>query len=241
MIAAREGIGFHNQAARADIYRYLILFIDGGVYIDIDIDFKFEEYSSKFDASSLITTNGIKLKMSGFPLKCVDGQYTTGIASINNDIIASIPGHFILQDVLGRMLEKYHHLDQQLFLWNNHRFSLNDVKRSGRNDFAQGHEPKFPIRGLQIKAKQWPVSSELSRLNLTKIASGPDALLESLFHYIIKENLTPANSDITFCSWQDGYGQVTTRVFGVDLINHNALSWLKASCKKRYFDTNFDR
>ena len=159
MIAAREGIGFHNHAARADIYRYLILFIEGGIYIDIDIGFKFDKEAPKFDANELITTHGIKLKSSIFPLKYIDGKYTMEKVSINNDIMASIPGHFIMQDVLDRMLEKYHHLDKQLFFLNNHRFSLNDVKRSGRNDFAQGHELKFPIRGFEITGTQWPRSS----------------------------------------------------------------------------------
>ena len=101
LIADQERIGtFRNYAAAADIYRYLILYISGGVYIDIDNKVNF---SRTYDQQT-----SLDIKASyGFL------HHAIGENAVNNDLLASAKYHPILKKLLIAINKNYRNLSQE--------------------------------------------------------------------------------------------------------------------------------
>jgi len=98
---SREMVGLKNLAAASDILRYEILRQEGGYYFDSDTEFELDE-------KSVLTIDPLEhgFKKIGSLLQDKLNDMFDG-----NDILAAVPNHPVMQQVLLSVLENYKQLD----------------------------------------------------------------------------------------------------------------------------------
>lgn len=105
----REMIGAKNLAAASDLLRYAILYLKGGYYFDTDTKFNFfniiRDQNRKWLIQSVLLDEKYKL--------CAD-QFALGFSSVwgQNDIIAALPEHPILEITIESALYAFNDYDK---------------------------------------------------------------------------------------------------------------------------------
>lgn len=106
----RERVGLHNFAAYSDYLRYIILYLEGGTYMDTDITFK------GFDESQWHPILKTPDWLEGFAME----------VRHNNCIIQCQPHHVAMERVLGYCLSQSIGGDYQMDQWSPSQNSLKD-------------------------------------------------------------------------------------------------------------------
>lgn len=128
----REMIGFKNLASASDFLRYLILYFEGGYYIDTDVQIEFQEEGSPTFAEEKLLV-GFKANMVNTH---ADGSaYSNWVG--NNDMIAALPKHPIIKETLLLSLSNYKDLDKSASM-SNKRWPYSKDKRSLTIEVAAG-------------------------------------------------------------------------------------------------------
>lgn len=99
----------NNLAAASDILRYIILYLKGGYYFDIDTKFKFDQKDNHtFESEPLLLGFKANIRCS-YSVFNFNGKQTVTLNSINgnNDIIASLPRHPIIREVIKKVIRFY--------------------------------------------------------------------------------------------------------------------------------------
>lgn len=105
----RELIGFSNYAAASDLLRLEILRQEGGYYLDTDTEFEInDDYMLSPDIRVLGFMTNISFSCSVHNGNAVQVEYR----GINNDIIAALPNHVIIQNTIRSIIANYAKLEK---------------------------------------------------------------------------------------------------------------------------------
>ena len=157
---SREMIGFKNLAATSDWLRYLILYFEGGYYLDTDInlDFTHDVYNHFIPDTSAL----------GFKVPNMYGSKNEVLG--NNDIIASQPKHTIMKNALCIALNNCKLLD-------NTKISLSEAKKLqlSRHSFLMDSK-RFPYSRIGNTS----LSNEGRRMLTIYKSTGPTTLQQGI-------------------------------------------------------------
>lgn len=111
--------GLERYAHKSDLLRYCLLYIYGGVYVDVDLKQKcsLDEIISLSDNSEMITSFGISgnvIKMSKLEIQNNNNKYHP---IISNGIIFSIPSNKILFDQIMYILTGPYKIRHSTFIY----------------------------------------------------------------------------------------------------------------------------
>ena len=218
-IIGREAIGLKNEAALVDLLRCEILRQFGGYYFDTDTKFI-------LDSKSLLIADdaplGIKANFS------VIGEKENLTIHGSNDIIAAIPSHPALENIILYILDQYKELDQtnELAKWNKKKKSLSEAKKNYLDDF----DYLIHDETTAMDAKRFPYLTNYSflhsrRREYTIEASGPVAFIAGL-----KQFLETLKDDENFHSIDFRYGHCGDRwAANVHVVPQFDNTWLKTN------------
>lgn len=160
----REMIGHKNLASVSDLIRYEILRQFGGYYFDTDLEFVLDEHS-RFIPDELPLGIKLRTNLEIIPLDTINA-YHTGKADTNNDLIASLPNHPIINQMIEQCLNVY-----QLF---------DTLEARGPDTYLNKMDKKrFPYS----MPSKLPLSLQENRFNLT-LACGPELILLNTPNYV---------------------------------------------------------
>lgn len=229
----REMVGFKNLAAASDFLRYEILRQEGGYYFDTDTEFK-------VDSSSRLTPDCPVLGIKGnFEIRW--GRNWDNSVNIKelggaNDIIAALPNHNVLQEVILSSIANYRKLDREEYSsWGPSSFREKDIKLR---------------KGVKtMDAKRYPFGENKApfvrnRRNLTIEAAGPSVFCDAVKKYWEGQN---NHSDDALDSLRINRGNRSEfELAGIQVTSHSDQTWLKkpsssevtARSKRPSYDTS---
>ncbi|MBT4964037.1 MAG: hypothetical protein HON32_07640 [Francisellaceae bacterium] len=134
----KEAIGFHNQAARADIYRYAIMWLNGEYYLDIDFD---HGYSLSNRRSIEIDLKYQKEPYEIDRRKFIDEyvRHKFAIRQYNNNFIVALPNQNVFICAIKHSLNVYRKYDttfdffDELAEYDSSDISINSAAKRNRN------------------------------------------------------------------------------------------------------------
>jgi hypothetical protein len=161
---ARETVGAKNLAAVSDFFRYEILRKTGGYYFDTNTEFNIESDSILMPDDA---AEGVLISAS-----C--SRYET---IFNNDILAAVPGHPILEETLSQLLANYQYLDQ------NTEYNYDRDFRAAQSPSPHSFQSTATLPTLMDQKRRedgcFAPNYFDNRLGLTLISSGPGLLLKT--------------------------------------------------------------
>lgn len=182
----REMIGFKNLASAADFLRYEILRIKGGYYFDVDTVFL--SFKNLVLSPELLPYG---IKIHGFIKNNLE------ISSWNNDVIAAVPHHPVIEDAIRHSIQSYKKLDSEK---QNLDFILKMLKFPVRNDNTKMDLKRYPFHPPYFGPNNMFFSK---RWDYTLDSAGPTALQEGMMKYI--KNIQNDNPDLSLKSIYDGF------------------------------------
>ncbi|HIG0328931.1 TPA: TcdA/TcdB catalytic glycosyltransferase domain-containing protein [Legionella pneumophila] len=226
----RERVGFKNLAAAADFFRFEILRQEGGYYFDTDIVFYLDE-NSQFVADEVAF--GIKAHVDLHtgslpnPRGGVSAHYVTTLGNVNNDIIAAIPEHEVMENAILNAMQRYEEYDSS-------SLPLESFKK------------RFGPYGNLMDSKRSPYQLEGTgdfRKHQT-IAAGPGALQEALQDYMQDVEVDDYNLLVTL-KVGNQYSKVANDkdkkpIMGIEVVSKCDKTWLtkKRKAAQKAFDTD---
>lgn len=207
-IINREMVGSSNLAAAADVIRYIFLLIKGGYYIDADTIFHDIHRTSGLIPN--VTKHGI----------LISGDIQR---EVNNDMLAVIPNHAVIKDILFTLIKKYHVLDKPLSQHDKPTYTpdLMDKKREKK---------EYSPKNLHLP----------NRFSLTIKTSGPGLLIQAVDKFVQEQKIT-TSSDLEFPTVNeyhpdhDRYGDKHKVVGNVIAESQSAGSWLGSNKLEKVF------
>ncbi|BCZ97584.1 TPA: glycosyltransferase [Legionella pneumophila subsp. pneumophila] len=226
----RERVGFRNLAAAADFFRFEILRQEGGYYFDTDIVFYLDE-NSQFVADEVAF--GIKAHVDLHtgslpdPRGGVSAHYVTTLGNVNNDIIAAIPEHEVMEDAILNAMQRYEEYDSS-------SLPLESFKK------------RFGPYGNLMDAKRSPYQLEGAgdfRKHQT-IAAGPGALQDALRDYMQDVEVDDYNLLVTLKVGNQHSKVADDKdkkpIMGIEVVSKCDKTWLtkKRKAAQKAFDTD---
>ena len=232
----RERIGFKNLAAASDFLRYIILFFEGGYYIDTDIGvssagdnkgkfFREEKLLGGFKANiefpecTIFSKNYSEDELRNLELE----------GDVSNDFIAATPEHLIIKNTLIIALKGYREL---------YATPIQDSKCL-----------ELSKNLTQMDAKRWPYSEagnkshSIGRLGLTIEGAGPSCLTRGINQFLkVYSNAETDSKEykqmLMTMSMSTREYHHPLKIGDVDLDKECDLTWLKIPKNRRAFSTD---
>ncbi|KTD82222.1 TcdA/TcdB catalytic glycosyltransferase domain-containing protein [Legionella waltersii] len=218
----RERVGFRNLAAAADFFRFEILRQEGGYYFDTDIVFCLDE-NSRFVADEI--PFGVKahvdLHTGVYESSCV----VSAIGDVNNDIIAAVPYHEVMEGAIQFAMEQHEMYDTTPMQGN--------------------FRKKFGAYSNIMDAKRIPYQSG-EPINLRRaqtIQAGPGALRDAMQTYVTSisaDDFSTLNTLKVGDSRSSVVSESKKPIMGVEIISKCDKTWLmhKRKAQQKAFDTD---
>jgi len=209
----REMVGLKNLAAASDILRYEILRQEGGYYFDTDTEFELDE-------KSVLTIDPLEhgFKKIGSLLQDKLHDMFDG-----NDIIAAVPNHPAIQQVLLNVLENYKQLDINAG-------PAGQRLATGMRDAKGSMDEKRSLQDEQF----------FGRRPLTARASGPAILRKVVAQYAatLPDQHIENKRKLFFSTADSDRSAFGIQVLGVLVRSHSAQSWLQRSTPSSFDDAS---
>ncbi|HHT9951436.1 TPA: TcdA/TcdB catalytic glycosyltransferase domain-containing protein [Legionella pneumophila] len=234
--ANRERVGFRNLAAAADFFRFEILRQEGGYYFDTDIVFYLDE-NSQFVADEVAF--GIKAHVDLHTGSWKDprgGGHTTHhvntLGDVNNDIIAAIPDHEVMEDAILNAMQRHEEYDSS-------PLPQESLKK------------RFGPYGNLMDAKRTPYQLEgpMDFRKYQTIAAGPGALQEALRDYMEGVEVEDSSLLVTLKVGNESSRVANDKdkkpIMGIEVVSKCDKTWLtktskakKRKARQKAFDTD---
>ncbi|HAZ7574676.1 glycosyltransferase [Legionella sp. PATHC032] len=226
----RERVGFKNLAAAADFFRFEILRQEGGYYFDTDIVFYLDE-NSQFVADEVAF--GIKAHVDLYtgswrdPRGGLTTYHVNTLGDVNNDIIAAIPEHEVMEDAILNAMQRHEEYDSSPL---------------PRESFKK----RFGPYGNLMDAKRSPYQLEGAgdlRKHQT-IAAGPGALQDALRDYMHGVEVDDYNLLVTLKVGDESSKVANDKdkkpIMGIEVVSKCDKTWLtkKRKAAQKAFDTD---
>lgn len=228
--AQHECVGLANFAAASDIYRLLILYVEGGYYFDTDLTPRcpLTRENKEFE---------LPVAEQGFQILAIPPDSTIDRPGfIINAAVSACPQHEIIIDSLIRVNKNYTILYRKA-KEHGADFSGGPVESEdiGFIDYGE-QKPKYDL----LAKKRLPGGLDSPRRHLTEDVSGPGVYWDSIVTYCIEYNIEhpmKQNSPLKFPlsstneDLQTELGTIAFGKVGYELKCDN--SWLNPSDKKK--------
>ncbi|APF03599.1 TPA: TcdA/TcdB catalytic glycosyltransferase domain-containing protein [Legionella pneumophila] len=226
----RERVGFKNLAAAADFFRFEILRQEGGYYFDTDIVFYLDE-NSQFVADEVAF--GIKAHVDLYTGSWRDPRggpttyHVNTLGDVNNDIIAAIPEHEVMEDAILNAMQRHEEYDASPLP-------------------QESFKKRFGPYGNLMDAKRSPYQLEGAgdfRKHQT-IAAGPGALQEALRDYMEGVEVDDYNLLFTLKVGDESSKAANDKdkkpIMGIEVVSKCDKTWLtkKRKAAQKAFDTD---
>ncbi|HAT6976708.1 TPA: glycosyltransferase [Legionella pneumophila] len=224
----RERVGFRNLAAAADFFRFEILRQEGGYYFDTDIVFYLHE-NSQFVADEVAF--GIKahvdLHIGSWRDPRGELKYVvSSVGSTNNDIIAAIPEHEVMEAAILNAMQRHEEYDSS-------QLTGEYLKRFGRyGNFMDAKRSPYQLEGARDFRRH------------QTIAAGPGALQDALNNFTkgitvdehnLLDSLKVGNPNSRVANDKD-----KKPIMGIEVVSKCDKTWLtkKRKADQKAFDTD---